>query len=50
VVLAELDVQLGCCQSWSSPPEEVTAHENLPITPGEKAALFQTNAEHVFGL
>src|ERR1039457_4032974 len=31
-------------------PEEVTAHENLPITPEEKASLFQTNAERVFRL
>jgi hypothetical protein len=31
-------------------PEEVTAHENLPITPEEKAGLFQTNAERVFRL
>jgi 5-carboxyvanillate decarboxylase len=31
-------------------PEEVTAHENLPITAQEKAALFQTNAERVFRL
>jgi 2,3-dihydroxybenzoate decarboxylase len=31
-------------------PEEVTAHENLPITTQEKAALFQTNAERVFRL
>jgi len=31
-------------------PAEVTAHENLPISPDEKADLFQHNAEHVFGL
>ena len=31
-------------------PGEVTAHENLPITPAEKKALFQANAEHVFNL
>jgi 5-carboxyvanillate decarboxylase len=31
-------------------PAEVAAHEGLPITPREKAALFQYNAEHVFGL
>jgi 5-carboxyvanillate decarboxylase len=31
-------------------PDEVTAHENLPITPEEKAALFQGNAERVFRL
>jgi 2,3-dihydroxybenzoate decarboxylase len=31
-------------------PDEVTAHENLPITPEEKAGLFQGNAERVFRL
>jgi 2,3-dihydroxybenzoate decarboxylase len=29
---------------------EVTVHDNLPLTPDEKKALFQTNAERVFGL
>jgi len=29
---------------------EVTVHDDLPLTPDEKKALFQTNAEHVFGL
>ncbi len=29
---------------------EVTAHDDLPLTPDEKKALFQTNAEQVFGL
>ena len=31
-------------------PDEVIAHENLPISASEKAALFQANAEHVFRL
>jgi 5-carboxyvanillate decarboxylase len=31
-------------------PDEVTAHENLPITLEEKAGLFQGNAERVFRL
>ncbi|HEX6526189.1 MAG TPA: amidohydrolase family protein [Streptosporangiaceae bacterium] len=31
-------------------PEEVTAHENLPLTEEEKADLFQRNAERVFRL
>lgn len=31
-------------------PDEVRAHENLPITPEEKAGLFQGNAERVFRL
>jgi 5-carboxyvanillate decarboxylase len=31
-------------------PDEVTAHENLPLNLEEKKALFQTNAETVFGL
>jgi 5-carboxyvanillate decarboxylase len=31
-------------------PDEVTAHENLPLTVADKAALFQHNAERVFGL
>ncbi|HEX3921759.1 MAG TPA: amidohydrolase family protein [Streptosporangiaceae bacterium] len=29
---------------------EVTVHDDLPLTPDEKKALFQTNAEQVFGL
>jgi 2,3-dihydroxybenzoate decarboxylase len=29
---------------------EVTAHDDLPLTPDEKKALFQGNAERVFGL
>jgi 2,3-dihydroxybenzoate decarboxylase len=29
---------------------EVTVHDDLPLTLDEKKALFQTNAEHVFGL
>jgi 2,3-dihydroxybenzoate decarboxylase len=29
---------------------EVTVHDDLPLTPDEKKALFQTNAERVFGL
>jgi 2,3-dihydroxybenzoate decarboxylase len=31
-------------------PAEVTAHDDLPITPAEKADLYQHNAERVFGL
>ena len=31
-------------------PAEVTTHESLPITPAEKADLFQHNAERVFAL
>jgi 2,3-dihydroxybenzoate decarboxylase len=31
-------------------PAEVTAHENLPISAAEMKALFQANAERVFGL
>ncbi len=31
-------------------PDEVTAHENLPISAADKADLFQHNAERVFGL
>jgi predicted TIM-barrel fold metal-dependent hydrolase len=31
-------------------PGEVTTHENLPLTVADKAALFQHNAERVFGL
>lgn len=31
-------------------PDEVTAHENLPLNLEEKKALFQTNTETVFGL
>ncbi|HEY6275368.1 MAG TPA: amidohydrolase family protein [Streptosporangiaceae bacterium] len=31
-------------------PGEVAAHEDLPLTTEEKAALFQANAERVFGL
>ncbi len=31
-------------------PDEVTAHENLPISATDKADLFQHNAERVFGL
>jgi 5-carboxyvanillate decarboxylase len=30
--------------------EEVVAHELLPLGVAEKKALFQTNAERVFGL
>jgi 5-carboxyvanillate decarboxylase len=30
--------------------EEVTAHDELPLSPGDKKALFQTNAERVFRL
>jgi hypothetical protein len=30
--------------------EEVTAHDELPLTPARKKALFQTNAERVFRL
>jgi 2,3-dihydroxybenzoate decarboxylase len=30
--------------------EEVTAHDRLPLEVAEKRALFQTNAERVFGL
>src|SRR5580698_6222493 len=29
---------------------EVAVHDDLPLTPDEKKALFQTNAEQVFGL
>lgn len=29
---------------------EVTAHDDLPISPADKKKLFQTNAERVFGL
>jgi 5-carboxyvanillate decarboxylase len=31
-------------------PDEVTAHENLPITPAEKASLSHDNAMRLFGL
>jgi 2,3-dihydroxybenzoate decarboxylase len=31
-------------------PDEVTAHENLPLSEQERADLFQRNAERVFGL
>lgn len=31
-------------------PDEVTVHEDLPISAAEKAALFQGNAMRVFGL
>lgn len=31
-------------------PGEVTAHENLPPSAADKAALFQHNAEREFGL
>jgi 2,3-dihydroxybenzoate decarboxylase len=31
-------------------PDEVTVTDNLPISDGDKKKLFQTNAEHVFGL
>jgi 5-carboxyvanillate decarboxylase len=30
--------------------DEVVAHDRLPLETGEKRALFQTNAERVFGL
>jgi 5-carboxyvanillate decarboxylase len=30
--------------------DEVTVHDELDIGPAEKKALFQTNAERVFGL
>lgn len=30
--------------------EEVTAHDELPVSPADKKALFQTNAERVFRL
>ena len=31
-------------------PAEVTVQDDLPLSPDEKQALFQTNAEDVFGL
>jgi 5-carboxyvanillate decarboxylase len=30
--------------------EEVTVHDELPLSPADKKALFQTNAERTFGL